>query len=90
MFTLLVMLLSMITCSSSLASTALLIVVLFLLVCNPTCCFRLGWGIWKNKRGYFNDVKKEGVSDDAHIGRCNVMFIDFGESQMTCSIVKFR
>jgi hypothetical protein len=52
--------------------------------------FRLGWGIWKNKRGHFNDVKKEGVSEDAHIGRCNVMFIDLGESQMTCSIVKFR
>ena len=56
----------------------------------PPMFFRLGWGIWKNKRGHFNDVKKEGVSEDAHIGRCNVMFIDLGESQMTCSIVKFR
>jgi heat shock protein 4 len=55
---------------------------------NDSTAVALGWGIWKNKRGLFNAEAKEG-SSDRHIGPCNVMFIDFGDSQMTCSIVKF-
>jgi len=55
---------------------------------NDSTAVALGWGIWKNKRGLFNAEAQEG-SSDRHIGPCNVMFIDFGDSQMTCSIVKF-
>ena len=56
---------------------------------NDSTAVALGYGIWKNKKGQFSSTKKEGMADDQYIGECNVMFIDFGDAQTTCSVVKF-
>ena len=70
-------------------------------IINDATACGLIWGIWKNKKKQF-DEKLAGAGgaadaggagkekDAAHVGPCNVMFIDLGDSQMSCTIARYQ
>lgn len=66
------------------------------LINDATAC-GLIWGIWKNKKNEFDDATgaggksgDEAAAQKSQIGPCNVMFIDLGDSQMSCTIASYK
>ena len=65
-------------------------------IINDATACGLIWGIWKNKKKEFDGAPAGGKEGEAssstggQIGPCNVMFIDLGDSQMSCTVARYQ